>query len=531
VAVVAVAIYAPALRNSYSLDGHLINDQRDSFASAPLSTLFNKQYFDLYIQDTYRPFVTLTTMLDYRLGADPRVVGHVQTSLWHGATAALIDIFASTVVAPEAALVAALTFAVHPIATEANTCIGYREDVLVAFLALATLMLALDPRPKRRWWALGTYLLALFSKENAIVIPALVLLARLTIARTRPLDRRALAHELGAFALVTAGYLCVRFGLMASPYPFSDPVGGTFAASIVASPRVLAHDLRMFVVPWPLLVLYDHMFPLGATWISQLPWVLLDLGVAASALWLARTRPVVGFGMLWYMVALTPTLQLVSMRVVAADRFAHVSLVGGALAVGGLYDAAAERWPRREARLAARALAGAAVAALLLLTELRIPVWHDDVTLWTDTLRHNPGAYIGHAVLAQQFETAGQLGESQRELELALATCPRDNEFGRTRFCARYAGSLGFVRMTRGDLRGARLAFDEATTFARDYVPAVVGYGYIALLSGDLEGARAMADLATRLAPVAPTLRAMVARFRSEFDRAEAKVRAAASRP
>ena len=530
-AVVAVAIYVPGLRNSYSLDGHLIAEERASFTNAPLSTLFDRRYFDLFIQDTYRPFVTLTTMLDHRLGGDPRVVGHVQTSLWHGATAALVEVFASTIVSPEAALAAGLIFAVHPVATEAIACIGYREDVLVAFFALATLLLALSPRPRRRWWALVTCLLGFLSKENAIVIPALLLLARLTIARDRPLGRRAQAVEAGAFAVVTVIYLWIRFRVMASPFPFSDPVGGTFAASIVASPRVLAHDLRMFVVPWPLLVLYDHLFPLGVTWLSQLPWVALDLGVVASAVWLARARPVIGFGMLWYLVALAPTLHLASMRVLAADRFVHVSLIGGALAFGGVYDAVAQqpRWLRGP--LVARGLAGVAIAAFLVLTELRIPVWHDDLTLWTDTLRHNPDAYIGHAALAQNFETTGRLAEAQQELEVALTTCPRENEFGRTRFCARYAGSLGFIKLSRGDRRGARLDFDEATTFARDYVPAVVGYGYLALVDRDFEAAHARAEQAARLAPVAPTLQQMVARFRADLERTEAKTRTEAVRP
>lgn len=531
VAVVAMATYAPALRNTYTLDGHLIDEQRAAFASAPLSSLFDGRYFELYIQDTYRPVVTVSTMVDYRLGVDPRIAGHVQTSLWHGATSALVEVLASTIVSPEAALVAALTFAVHPVATEAASCLGFREDVLVAFFAVATVLLSLSPRPGRRRWALLTCLLALFTKENAIVIPALVLLARLTVGRARPLARRAQALELGGLALVTALYLLIRFHVMAGPYPFTDPVAGTFAASIVAAPRILAHDLRLFVVPWPLLVAYSHMFPFGASWASQLPWVLADLGVAAGAVWLARVRPVIGFGMLWYMVALAPTLHLAPMRVETADRFVHLSLVGGALALGGLYDALAQSSRWLGARRVARGAAGVGILALLVLTELRIPTWHDDFTLWTDTLRHNPGAYIGHAVLAQRFEAAGQAAESQRELELALATCPRENEFGRTRFCARYAGSLGFIRLTRGDRDAARKAFDEAMTFARDYIPAVVGYGYLALVNGDLDGARAQAALAERLAPVASTLREMVARFRSDLDRVEAARRAAASRP
>src|SRR5262249_23525485 len=166
---------------------------------------------------------------------------------------------------------------------EAPLSIGFREDMIVCFFALASLLLTLRGGWRLRIAALVAYALALFAKENAAIFPALLVLTRLTEAREGPLDRRALLRELAGYLAVTAGYLVIRFGVMASPQSFADPAGGTYAATIVAIPRIFAHYLRLLVVPWPLMVLYAHMFPMGEPWIGQLPWLALDIAFLAAA--------------------------------------------------------------------------------------------------------------------------------------------------------------------------------------------------------------------------------------------------------
>ena len=288
------------MRNLYTLDDVLIASTKVDREHAPLSTLFDGHYFTRYKQDTYRPVATLTSMVDHRLGIDPRHAGHAQNILWHAATSFLVLLLARRWLPPVAALVAGLFFAVHPAATEATVSIGYREDAMVALFLVSSLLLTWRGKLGERVLALVVYALALFTKENAIVFPALLTLARLTLERVGPLDKRAFARELAAFTLVTVGFSVVRFGVMASPDAFADAAGGTYAATLVAVPRIFAHYLRLLVAPWRLLVLYAHMFPLGASFASQVPWLLLDLAFLAGSVWLARTRPVLGFGLLWF---------------------------------------------------------------------------------------------------------------------------------------------------------------------------------------------------------------------------------------
>jgi hypothetical protein len=519
VAAVAAAAYAPSMGHEYVADDSLISSTESARAHAPLSTLFDQRYFDTYMEDGYRPFATLTTMFDARLGIDPRHAGHAQNILWFAAAATLLAAFASRFLPLPAATFAGLVFAVHPAAIEASVCVGYREDGIVACLLLASLLLTLRPGAKYRALALAAYALALLTKENAVVFPALLVLVRVTVERERPLRWRALAAELAGYVLLTAIYLVVHFEMLTSTEAFADPVGGTYARTLVAVPALFAHYLRVLVKPWPLIAFYAHMFPMGASWLSQLPWLALDVAFLAAAVRLGSTKPALGLGLLWFAVALTPALHFVPMRVVAADRMAHLSLVGGALAAGALFAMATDGLSSAKQR-AAWAGGLAVLVCLLVLTERRIAVWQDDHTLWTETLRQNPRAYLARLYTAREFEAAGLHDRARTEMEAGVADCPRESNFGRMRFCAYFASMLGFRIVFRmGDVPAARAAFDESLAFVPEFTPAVLGLGYSALAGGDLAGARRQALAAARQDSHRAIEQQMLADLMSRIDR------------
>jgi tetratricopeptide (TPR) repeat protein len=260
---------------------------------------------------------------------------------------------------------------------------------------------------------------------------------------------------------------------------------------------------------------------MGAPFVTQLPWLAVDLAFIGGAVWLARVNAPLGFGLLWFTVALTPTLHFVPMRVAAADRFMYLPLVGGAIAAGALFAKAVEAASRPAARRAVQAVCAMALVALVVLTELRIPVWYDDLTLWRDTLRHNPRAYMGHHALAVALGADGRISEAVHELEAAIADCPRESKFGRVRFCSFYAARLGYTLLHRRDLSGARAAFNDALEFTPSYAPSFAGLGEVALAEGNLPAARHFADIATLLNPGAPVARAAIDGLRAGIGRAE----------
>jgi tetratricopeptide (TPR) repeat protein len=196
-------------------------------------------------------------------------------------------------------------------------------------------------------------------------------------------------------------------------------------------------------------------------------------------------------------------------------------MVGGAIAGGAVLEMLIGAAQRRTQRRMVWAGAGALLFVFLAVTEQRVTVWHDDLSLWKDTLRHNPQAYMGHYVLGTTFGDRGQHEEARRELESAVATCPRESTFGRERFCARYAVALGFARIETHDLPAAREAYALALSYADDYVPAIVGLGYVDLLQGNMAEARRHAERATDLSEDDPRGRDVLNNFRTLLHQVE----------
>src|SRR5262249_21339702 len=115
----------------------------------------------------------------------------------------------------------------------------------------------------------------------------------------------------------------------------------------------------------------------------------LVVATGAAAL-VARTRPHLIVGWLWYLGTLFPVIGLVQVGGQGmADRYAYVPLLGIFLAV--VWEVASwPVWSAASARAAGSAVAAAVLLALAVLTWRQAEIWHDPWTFWTTTLDRNP---------------------------------------------------------------------------------------------------------------------------------------------
>jgi hypothetical protein len=105
----------------------------------------------------------------------------------------------------ETAAIAAMVFALLPVQAEAVAWVSARFDLLAAALVVWSLLLYSRFRRTGRWgWYVGAlvaFLIAAFSKENAYVLPFLVVLLEFFV-----LPQRRLKPALGFFALAGAAF-------------------------------------------------------------------------------------------------------------------------------------------------------------------------------------------------------------------------------------------------------------------------------------------------------------------------------------
>jgi hypothetical protein len=513
VALAAAAAFARALGNGFTYDEGLVLVGAQRFLqSGSFGTLLSKGYFPASLEGTWRPFCTLTYMLDAMVSFHPAVF-KLDSLVWHIAAAWLLMALCRRLL-PEGrrrwVIVAGLLFALHPITAETVDNASFREDSLVTVFTLATLILALDRRPAL---ALVCYALGLLSKESAVMAPALLAILRLgrfdretprtwgprEPATPQPFSAtvRRLALELVPFGLVTLVYLGLRFGPMNTPVAYARYPGGTFGATLIGLPAIWAHDLRLVVWPWPLCADYTGYFRFGAQ-----PWgpvLLAAAGVLAYltlvAFALRRGARVIALGLGWFLLTLLPVSNLLPMPIPAAERFLYLPLCGIALAAAAGWARLMERYPASADRR--RAVVGGLgfLAALVVILNRRHADWHDDRRLWLATVAVNPrscGAQsaVGGSLLSRGMASGDPelLRASAAREELALRLCSDDSD--RFRAAITYT-RLGAARALLDDRAAARVALERATVLHPRYALPFAWLGYLAYQEGD-QGVAAM---------------------------------------
>ncbi|HXI60545.1 MAG TPA: hypothetical protein VNO55_31000, partial [Polyangia bacterium] len=349
--------------------------------------------------------------------------------------------------------------------------------------------------------AVGCYVLALLSKESAVVMPALLLVGNLSrlgdaVKGESGSQRRSrMVRESVVLGTVTLVYLAIRFGPMNTPGAYASFPGGTRAATLLEMPAVFAHYLRLLFVPWPLCADYTGYFDFGPQpWAARLPaFLMLAAFVAVTVTAHLRGQRLIAFALAWFALALLPVSNIIPVPVPAAERFLYLPLVGVALALAATVPLVVARWPRGRAALW---IAGAGVAiAFVVIANLRHGDWHDNDRLWAATARVNPrscGAQsaLGGARLREGINSRAPatLAEGVALEELALRLCPPDADPPRG---AVMLTRLGAANAVLGQLNPARQALDHAIRLSpRDPLP-VVWLGYVQFMAGDKRAAEA----------------------------------------
>src|SRR5271157_3877084 len=169
----------------------------------------------------YRPLTTFSYLLNYAVfgnGTHPAGYHWVNFAL-HGVNVSLVYLLGILVLgAPTPAFALAALWGVHPLLAESVTSIVGRADLLAAFGVLAGLLCYVKSasavgRHKLFWVAamVAAQTVGIFSKENAAVLPGIMLLYDLTWRGRTAWRGRALAYA--ALALPLAAFFCLRVTL------------------------------------------------------------------------------------------------------------------------------------------------------------------------------------------------------------------------------------------------------------------------------------------------------------------------------
>lgn len=474
-----------------SFDGGFVSDDRVAIEHNPklqgLTADNLVAIFTTFDDSNYIPIKVLSLAVDQAVWGPQPFGYHLGNLALHIACALLLwRILLGMRFSAGAALLTALLWALHPLQVESVAFMAERKNVLSGAFFFAAFLLYMRFAASGGWrvWAavLALFVLALLSKMNTVVLPALCLAYEAMLARRIP--RRAWLASLPLFA---AGALVVWYNLAGNTLHGARFHGGSAVATWLSSSTVVFRYLAAVVDPTHLRSFY--YIPLHGSPLDP-PVALALLGLAAfgaGLLWLAPRRPREAFWLFWFAVSLAPMLNIVPFPTMMQDRYMYLALVGLLAAPIGALDDALRGVAAR--RLAAAAAAGLALAWGLL-TVRQVEVWTDELSLWRDWA-------LEEWYLPVDVGPLRQPGSDDRLalLEAAAAAAPGD---------VVVQHNLGALRYERGDLPGALAALEAAQRLGADaHAMPLLNLGRARLRSGDPAGAADALRRAVALEPYA----------------------------
>ena len=275
--------------------------------------------------------------------------------------------------------------------------------------------------------ALLFFALGLMSKPMLVTLPCVLLLLdywplrrfELSTFNPQPSTLLRLTAEKAPFFLLAAALSVITFIVQRKGGAVSTslPLGGRIANALVSYVRYID---KMF---WPvdLSILYPHPGRWPAWQVIASTALLLAIFVAV--LWLARRRPYLAVGWLWFCGMLVPAIGLVQVGIQSmADRYTYLPLIGlFIMLVWGLDELVPERtWRGQALAIASVSL----LAACALLTVRQIQFWRDSEALFIHAVQVTHGNYLAYNNLGFYLSSQGRTAEAMENYRLSLKINP-----------------------------------------------------------------------------------------------------------
>ena len=399
---------------------------------------------------SYYPVRTLSFALDYQLwGLDPGGF-KLTNGLIHLSNVLLVfwlilrlfDHPISTATSPRrywdlaVATFSAGIFAVHPVVVEPVTWVAGREELLMTLGALGCIHFHLTARRLSEMGGRTARATACFvasaaccaaaclSNAVAAVIPLLIAACDL-LTLTGPKLQKTLR---GTFSLWMIGIATIVIKRLGADGNLVASQPGTFSferLNLVLNVYLL--NLKTLFLPSKLSVEYPMVKPEG---ILNEGTILGGLAIVSTCwvLWHSRQRKSLLLGLVWFVLALGPTAQIMSHHIHRADRFLYLPLVGLVVVASTVLRPLVNLFKGR------LSVVGAVVAGLLglvlldMLSIVQVQTWRNSLSMWENCLIVDPRNALAQGGLADNLAERGQFDEAIQHYDKALEIDPQETE-------------------------------------------------------------------------------------------------------
>lgn len=421
---------------------------------ATLGQMFSEPYFGARI-----PVTLVAYGLQYRLfGVEAQGGYFLVNMLLHALNAVLVYRFLMRLTGNRmVGVLAAVLFVVHPINVESAAWVSQLKTTLSLMFFLLAWLTHMDANERPRgmpylilswvWFAC-----AIFSKQTAV--GAVILFVAYDYWSNHERDWRrlllrnlpyALIGVLGALSILTAH---------SAVEGIKPGWGSNLAENIALQLRVTADYAGSLLLPFNLnnMYIYTQADVLGNPLALFMGMAFL-VGMIVFAVVQPLGKPFCAFAVLWVVVTILPTSNIIPIAIQRADRYLYYPsiLIFMLMTMGWMM--LWERFRAPAQRYIMIAVGTAYVAVLCVLTFGRVGVWHDTQTLWRDHIEDYPTSETGLLNLSVGYYFDNQLQDAVVTLQRLLQVNPDHYKGNRL---------LGLTYLRASQYAGAIITLEKA---------------------------------------------------------------------
>ena len=400
------------------------------------------------INNYYRPLMHLIFMANYHLFGLTPWGFHLVNVLFHVGNSVLLFLLAARLFGNPAGrpegrnggtwrfssppFLAALLFATHPIHTEAVAWVGAVTDLSFTFFYMLSLYFHIgsgaDTSNNSRFFSVASFAIALLCKEPAATLPFLLIAYDAAFRRpslshrgkddpsslSPPVKGEWMGNYLNRYVpyfAVLAAYFVARSYALGGFSPVKSHADlGTYGYVINVFPLFAQHigklllpiKLNAFHVLHPVRSLVEFKGIVG---------LVVVAAFAAATVVAFRKSRIAFIGLVLVVVPLLPALYIPALgESVFAERYLYLPSVGFVILLAASFAWVREKMPRTGLAITVFAVSLALLYSVQ--TVRRNPVWKDDLTLFSDTVRKSPDGELPNGMLGIALMDAGRFDEA-----------------------------------------------------------------------------------------------------------------------
>ncbi|HEV8272517.1 MAG TPA: hypothetical protein VGQ04_14500 [Chitinophagaceae bacterium] len=420
IVLITAVCLSPMLKNSFTnWDDEYYVIQNTMLRGPDWAGIFSKP-----VVSNYHPITVATLAFNYSMTQLDPSSYLITNLLLHLINTALVFYFIWLISGKKlwVAAFSAIVFGIHPMHVESVAWVSERKDVLYTLFFLLSLI--------QYWRFLGQgknksliycflfFALSILSKPAAIILP--FVLWSLDYWYGRKFKGRVLLEKI-PFLLVSIVFAVLTLNIQSKTAIASLDLYPLWTRFFFATYSAMMYIVRFFV-PYPLSAF--HPFP--STTRMPLPMILSPVFMLAllALVWFKRKNKLLVFSFFFFMINLVLVLQLVSIGgTLLSERYTYVPYIGMAFIIGMLLD----KYSASTNRSLLWGIPAIALLVFAVITFQRTKVWKNSDTLWTDTIKHFPGASVPRTnranYLISSSTTVKDKVKQNEMLQTALEDC------------------------------------------------------------------------------------------------------------